>query len=175
MQSPQQANNENPMQRQTVIVSGLLAYRMQRAAAARANAIGVEVLMLPQLAARLCGGFVEMAPPEVLFPLIRSALAEGGLSKFNNIAALPGMPRAVMETLRKIWNAGLDLPSLEGRGEQMADLERIEAHIRRQLPAAWLLPTDLRDLAVARAGNPSPKVKADYASQLKNTCQLPGR
>ncbi|WP_281060381.1 MULTISPECIES: hypothetical protein [unclassified Mesorhizobium] len=26
--------------------------------------------MLPQLAARLCGGFVEMAPPEVLFPLI---------------------------------------------------------------------------------------------------------
>lgn len=40
------------------------------APAARANAIGLEVLMLPQLAARLCGGFVEMAPPEVLFPLI---------------------------------------------------------------------------------------------------------
>jgi len=140
------------MQRQTILVSGLLAYRMQRAAAARANSVGLEVLMLPQLAARLCGGFVQMAPQEVLFPLIRAALAEGGLGKFSDIAGLPGMPRAVMEALRKIWNAGLDLSSLAGRGEQMADLRRIEAAIRRQLPAAWLLPTDLRDRAIARAG-----------------------
>lgn len=129
-----------------------LAYRMQRAAAARANAIGLEVLMLPQLAARLCGGFVEMAPAEVLLPLIRAALAERGFSKFNDIAGLPRMPRAVMEAFRKIWNADLDLSSLADRGEQMADLERIETAIRRQLPAAWLLPTDLRDRAVARAG-----------------------
>ncbi|RUY22836.1 PD-(D/E)XK nuclease family protein, partial [Mesorhizobium sp. M7A.F.Ca.US.001.04.2.1] len=145
------------MQRQTVIVSGLVAYRMQRAAAARANAIGLEVLMLPQLAARLCGGFIEIAPPEVLFPLIRSALAEGGFSKFDDIAGLPGMPRAVMEALRKIWNADLDLKSLAKRGEQMADLKRIEAEIRRQLPAAWQLPTDLRDRAVGRAGK-APKL-----------------
>ncbi|RUW53843.1 PD-(D/E)XK nuclease family protein [Mesorhizobium sp. M1A.F.Ca.ET.072.01.1.1] len=145
------------MQRQTVIVSGLLAYRMQRAAAARANAIGLEILMLPQLAARLCGGFVEMAPSEVLFPLIRAALAERGFSKFNDIAGLPGMPRAVMEALRKIWNADQDLKSLAKRGGQMADLKRIETEIRRQLPAAWLLPTDLRDRAVARAGK-APKL-----------------
>lgn len=145
------------MQRQTVIVSGLLAYRMQRATAARANALGLEILMLPQLAARLCGGFVEMAPAEVLFPLIRSALADGGFSKFNDIAGLPGMPRAVMEALRKIWNADLDLISLADRGEQTADLERIETAIRRQLPAAWLLPTDLRDRALARASK-APKL-----------------
>lgn len=145
------------MQRQTVIVSGLLAYRMQRAAAARANAIGLEILMLPQLAARLCGGFVEMAPSEVLFPLIRAALAERGFSKFNDIAGLPGMPRAVMEALRKIWNADRDLKFLAERGEELADLKRIETEIRRQLPAAWLLPTDLRDRAVARAGK-APKL-----------------
>lgn len=145
------------MQRQTVIVSGLLAYRMQRAAAARANAIGLEVLMLPQLAARLCGGFVEMASAEVLFPLIRGALAEKSFSKFNDIAGLPGMPRAVMEALRKIWNADQDLKSLAKRGGQMADLKRIETEIRRQLPAAWLLPTDLRDRAVAGAGK-APKL-----------------
>jgi hypothetical protein len=114
------------IQRQTVVVSGLLAYRMHRAAAARSNAIGREVLMLPQLAARLCGGFIEMAPPEVLFPLIRSALVEGGFSKFNDIAGLPGMPRAAMEALRKIWNADLDLKTLADRGEQMADLKRVE-------------------------------------------------
>ncbi|WP_256754744.1 PD-(D/E)XK nuclease family protein [Mesorhizobium sp. Mes31] len=107
--------------------------------------------MLPQLAARLCGGFVEMAPPEVLFPLIRAALVEGGFSKFNDIAGLPGMPRAVMQALGKIWNADLELKSLAERGEQMADLKRIEAQIRGQLPAAWLLPSDLRDRAAARA------------------------
>ncbi|MER8569070.1 PD-(D/E)XK nuclease family protein [Mesorhizobium sp. M0924] len=145
------------IQRQTVLVSGLLAYRMHRAAAAREDAIGREVLMLPQLAARLCGGFIEIAPPKVLFPLIRAALIEGGFSKFNDIAGLPGMPRAVMEALRKIWNADRDLKSLAKRGEQMADLNRIETEIRRQLPAAWLLPTDLRDRALARAGR-APKI-----------------
>lgn len=145
------------MKRETLVVSGLLAYRMQRAAAARANAIGLEVLMLPQLAARLCGGFVQMAPPEVLVPLIRAALADGGYSKFSDIAGLPGMARAVMEALKKIWNADLDLKSLARRGEQMADLERVEAQIRSQLPAAWMLPTDLRDRAVARAGR-APKL-----------------
>jgi hypothetical protein len=153
------------MQRQSVIVSGLLAYRTQRAAAARANAIGLEILMLPQLAARLCGGFVERASPEVLFPLIRAALAQGGFSKFNDIAGLPGTPRAVAESLRKIWNADLDLKSLAGRGEQMADIKRIEDQIRRQLPAAWLLPMDLRDRALARA---------DKAPKLLGTIVLNG-
>jgi PD-(D/E)XK nuclease superfamily protein len=139
------------MQRSIVLVDGLLAYRMQRAAAARSNSIGREVLMLPQLAARLCGEFIEMVSPEVLYPLIRAALADGGLTKFNEIAGLPGMPRAVMEALRKVWDAGLNLQSLAGRGGQLADLHRIEGMIRRQLPVAWLLPADLRDRAVARA------------------------
>jgi hypothetical protein len=85
------------------------------------------------------------------------ALAERRFSKFNDIAGLPGMPRAVMEALRKIWNTDRDLKSLAKRGEQMADLKRIETEIRRQLPAAWLLPTDLRDRAVARAGK-APKL-----------------
>lgn len=139
------------MRRSVVLVDGLLAYRMQRAAAARSNSIGREVLMLPQLATRLCGGFVEMASPEVLYPLIRAVLADGGLTKFKEIAGLPGMPRAVMEALRKVWNAALDLSSLAGRSGQLADLHRIEDGIRRQLPVAWLLPPDLRDRAMARA------------------------
>ncbi len=139
------------MQRSVVLVDGLLAYRMQRAAAARSNSIGREVLMLPQLAARLCGEFIEMASPEVVYPLIRAALADEGLAKFNEIAGLPGMPRAVMAALRKVWDAGLDLHSLAGRGGQLADLHRIEDAIRRQLSLPWLLPADLRDRAVARA------------------------
>ena len=56
------------MQRSIVLVDGLLAYRMQRAAAARSNSIGREVLMLPQLAARLCGEFIEMGSPRYSIP-----------------------------------------------------------------------------------------------------------
>ena len=139
------------MQRQTIVVEGLLAYRMQRAAAARANAIGREILMLPQLAARLDGSFVEAAPPEVLYPLIRAALADGGFAKFAGVTDLPGTPRAVMETLRKVWNADLDLGELRQQDEHLADLHLIENRIRRDLPVAWLLPADLRDRAIEKA------------------------
>ena len=139
------------MRRSVVLVDGLLAYRIQRAAAASAGSIGREVLMLPQVAARLCGGFVEMAPQEVLFPLIRAALVQGGLTKFADIAELPGMPRAVMAALRKAWDADLDLQSLGESKGQLSDLHMIETAIQDQLPKAWLLPRDLRDRAVQRA------------------------
>lgn len=139
------------MRKQTIVVEGLLAYRMQRAAAARANAIGREVLMLPQLAARLCGSFAEMAPPDVLYPLIRAALAAGGFTKLSAVTELPGTPRAVMETLRKVWNADLNLGELRQRSEHLADLHLIEGRIRLGLPAAWLLPADLRNRATENA------------------------
>ena len=138
------------MEKQTIVVEGLLAYRMQRAVAARANAVGREVLMLHQLAARLCGGFLDLPPAEVLYPIIRAALAEGGFTKFAVITDLPGTPRAVMDTLRKVWNADLDLNEVGGQSGNCTDLQLIESRVRRDLPAAWLLPQDLRDLALAR-------------------------
>lgn len=133
------------MRRQTIIVDGLLAYRMQRALAAKSNAVGREIATWPQVACRLAGGFVELAGPAVIFPLVRTALAEGGFSKLTAVADLPGTPRAVVASLRKIWAADLDLVSLSGRAESLADLETIERRLRAALPASCLLPPDLRN------------------------------
>src|SRR5690606_1734427 len=104
------------------IVDGMLAYRMQRAAAARANAIGREIATLPQIASRLVGGFVEVANAGVLFPLIRTALSQGGFSRLADVADFPGTPRAVISTLRKAWDADLDLDELADGAGNLADL-----------------------------------------------------
>jgi len=141
--------------RQTTVVAGVLAYRSQRAAAARENAVGREIATLSQVATRLIGGFVEAADAEVLFPLIRSSLEQGGFSKLAQVANLPGTPRAVMATLRKVWEAGLDLKSLSDGAESLVDLAMIEERVRRALPPAWLLPPDLCTQAIDRVDRAS--------------------
>lgn len=138
--------------RHTIIVEGMLAYRMQRAAAARTNAIGREIATLPQVASRLAGGFVEIADADILFPLIRTALAESGFSTLADVADLPGTPRAVMATLRRAWDADLDLDALADGVGSVADLALIESRLREALPPAWLLPRDLRKQAIEKAG-----------------------
>ena len=140
------------MRRNTIVVDGLLAYRTQRAAAAKANAVGREIATLAQVASRLVGGFVEMANADVLFPLIRTALSEGGFSVLADVADLPGTPRAVMATLRKAWEASLDLEELADGAGNLADLALIESRLRETLPTAWMLPLDLRDRAIEKAG-----------------------
>ncbi len=134
--------------RETLIVDGALAFRMQRAAAARAGVMGREVLTLPRMAARLAGGFLEPAGPDVVFPAIRHALATGSFAELHRVSALPGTARAVFETLEHIWSADLDLHELAQEPGRLADLAAIEAAVRQSLNAAWLLPRELRDAAV---------------------------
>lgn len=139
--------------RQTLVVEGSLAYRTQRAAAASAGAIGREVLTLPQLAARLAGGFVELAGSDVVFPAIGDALSSGGFAELHLVAHLPGTPRAVFDSLTKVWNADLDLRELALGAGRLADLALLETRVREALPAAWLLPRDLRDVALSRVAH----------------------
>ena len=143
--------------RHTLIVEGSLAHRMQRAAAASAGAIGREVLTLPQLAARLAGGFVEVAGSDVVFPAIGNALSPGGFVELHLVAQLPGTPRAILESLTKLWNADLELRELAEGNQRLTDLALIETRIREALPAAWLLPRDLRDVAISRVAH-APKI-----------------
>jgi hypothetical protein len=77
--------------RRVVIVDGPLAFRMRRLEAARANDIGVEVLTLPLLAARLAGGFCRLVDREHLAPAIGVALAAGGFTDIERVRDLPGM------------------------------------------------------------------------------------
>ena len=139
--------------RQTLVVEGSLAYRTQRAAAASAGAIGREILTMPQLAARLAGGFVEAAGVDIVFPAIGNALASGGFVDLHLVAQLPGTARAVLESLTKVWNADLDLAALAPGNRRLTDLAVIETRIREALPSAWLLPRDLRDVARTRVAH----------------------
>jgi hypothetical protein len=54
---------------------------MRRFAAAQANDCGLQILNLPQVAARLAGGFAIPASADQLEPAIREALDEGGYAQ----------------------------------------------------------------------------------------------
>jgi len=134
--------------RSTFIVDGPLALRSQRLVAARESAIGRDILTFPLMAARLAGGFTAPVGTDVLFPAIQVALAAGDFTNIAQVAGLPGMPRAVLQSLDAVWRADLDLASHPDGNGRLDDLHRIESHIRRILPASRLLPRNLRDAAL---------------------------
>jgi len=59
------------MHRRTIVVEGPLALRIRAAAQ---NESKLEILTLPQLAARLAGGFLQPAGASDLAPLVRAML-----------------------------------------------------------------------------------------------------
>ncbi|RUV29301.1 PD-(D/E)XK nuclease family protein, partial [Mesorhizobium sp. M5C.F.Ca.IN.020.32.2.1] len=138
------------MNRRTVIVEGPLALRMRRIAAARRGEAGVQIMTLPQLAARLAGGFTRPARAEDLDPTIRSALDAGGFGELESIRSLPGMTRSVAWTLTRLWNADFALADHAYESARLKDLMTIEARLRESLPAGVLSPRDLRDAALKR-------------------------
>lgn len=138
------------MNRRTVIVEGPLAFRMRRTAAARDAEAGVQIMTLPQLAARLAGGFTRPARSEDLHPVIRSALNAGGFAELESIRNLPGMTRSVAWTLTRLWNADLALVVHAQESARLKDLMTIEARVRASLPPGVLSPRDLRDAALRR-------------------------
>jgi len=136
------------MERTTRVVSGPLALKMQRLAAAREGVVGVEIVSLPQLAARLAGGFARPTSAEDLQPAIRIALDHDGYNDIRNLTRLPGMVRAVQQTLTSVWRADVSLD--RAANPRLADFVRIDEKVRSNLPPGVLAPPDLRDAAVAR-------------------------
>ncbi len=137
--------------KRTVLVQGALAYGMRRAAAARIGENGIQIMTLPQMAARLAGGFAHLATGDVLDPAIRAALDEGEFQDIEAVPSLPGMTRAVAGTLRKVWHADLGLRAHSSAdSKRVADLVSIAEPVRRQLPRGARLPGELRDAALAR-------------------------
>ena len=133
----------------TAVVQGRLAYAMRRAAAARSNEHGLQILTLPQLAARLAGGLKRPASRESIEAGIIAAL--GTPERFEELAPvceMPGMIRALDRTLQKIWRSGFDLRGSRYRNlPRVRDLAYIEDVIRETLqPGENLLP-DLEQLA----------------------------
>jgi len=139
------------MIRRTVIVEGPLAFNMRRIAAAREAEAGVQIMSLPQLAARLAGGFARPARSEDLDPAIQSALEAGGFAELESIRSLPGMTRAVAWTLTRLWDADYVLTDRDHETARLRDLMTIEARVRARLPRGVLSPPDLRNAALQRA------------------------
>lgn len=121
---------------------------MTRVEAARTGAHGLQIHTMSQLAARLAGGFLRPIDPITLQDAVRQALPETHLGELEIIKALPGMVRAAVATLEKIWQADIDLagsshPRLEALGA-------LEEKVIRLLPPSMKKPRILVDLA--RAG-----------------------
>jgi hypothetical protein len=144
------------IERLTLVIEGPLALRTQRAKAARDRASGREIITLPLLAARLAGGFIAPVGTDILYPSIQAALAGGGFRNIGPVANLPGMPRAVLQSLDAAWRADIDLSSLPGNVPRFADLHLLETRIREHLPPSRRLPRDLRDDAMARVSLAKP-------------------
>lgn len=139
------------MTRATRLISGPLALKMHRLHAAKDGAVGLEIVSLPQLAARLAGGFTRPAAAPEILPAIRASLDRGGFAELAAVKDLPGMVRAVQQTLSSAWRSDLELGSFEG--PRLADLARIDADVRAELPAGALVPPDLRDAALSRVSH----------------------
>ncbi|GAA0023119.1 RecB family exonuclease [Bradyrhizobium japonicum] len=149
---------------QTVVVEGSVAPGMRRADAARANECGIQILGLPQLAARLAGGFAIPVTAQLLDPAVRRALDEGGFVELEPVRQLPGTSRAVARALRKLWDADLDLGRRADR-PRIGELLLIEERIKRSMPKAVMTMRDLRDAALQRV---------QYAPKLVGAVHLEG-
>ncbi|MBX4938030.1 PD-(D/E)XK nuclease family protein [Rhizobium binae] len=132
----------------TVIVDGPLALRMQRLTAAREGAIGRQILTLPLLAARLAGGFIAPASQETLYPAIRAALDAGMYEDIGQVSGLPGMPSAVLTSLRSWWEAGILTEIADN--PRLRDFAMLERRVREALPPGTLAPPDLVEAALKR-------------------------
>ena len=136
--------------RRTIVVHTRLAGHMARVQAARAGESGVQILTMGQLAARLAGGLLRSIDPDDLKIAVRDSLAAMQLGELEPIKALPGMVRAAVGTLEKIWNAGIDL-SREAHPRLQA-LRKLEEEVLRRLPPSMKRPQDLVELSCARIG-----------------------
>jgi hypothetical protein len=133
--------------RRTNVVRTKLAAHMLRVHAARSGENGAQILTMAQLAARLAGGFLRPIDPEALRDAVRASLASIDLGELEPIKNLPGMVRAAVGTLDKVWHAAIDLSV--GKHPRLQAVRSLEQEVLRRLPPAMLRPRQLVELACA--------------------------
>ena len=134
--------------RETIVPQGPLAFHMQRLGAADEGTTGRQFTTMPVLAARLAGGFFRPAHAEDLELALQAALNAGAFHEIGPLTGLPGMGRAAARTLRRIWDADIDLKAFDV--PRLKDLALLERRVRDCLPRDVLLPRELRDRALTR-------------------------
>lgn len=131
--------------RRTIVVHTRLAGHMARVGAARRGEHGVQILTMGQLASRLAGGFLQPIDGDELQNAVREALFAGDLGDLDAIKDLPGMVRAVIDTLDKVWRAAIDLSAWSE--PRLQALRALETETLRRLPASMKRPAELVELA----------------------------
>jgi PD-(D/E)XK nuclease superfamily len=132
----------------TIVVHTKLAGHNIRVEAARRNANGVQIRTMDQVAARLAGGFIQPIDPDALQDAVKAALASTDLGELEGIKQLPGIVRAAVDTLDKVWHAAVDLSSYkQPRIEALSTLERA---VLERLPACMKKPKEMVELALGR-------------------------
>jgi hypothetical protein len=96
------------------------------------------------------GKFCSPANHELLAPAIAAALDRGDFKDIEEVRNLPGMVRAVMQTLGRVWASDLDLDALAKTSSRLADIALIQQRVRAALPVGAMLPQDVRDAALGR-------------------------
>src|SRR5262245_7556003 len=134
--------------RRTIVVHARLAGHMARVNAARAGAHGIQILTMGQMAARLAGGFLAPIDSESLRDAVREALPKTDLGELDSIKTLPGMVRAAVSTLDKVWRADINLSS--SSHPRLKALAALEENVLRRLPPSMKKPRVLVDLARRR-------------------------
>ena len=134
--------------RRTIVVHTTLSGHMIRVDAARSGANGVQVMTMAQLASRLAGGFLQPIDAETLQEAVQAALAGSSLGEFDVIKDLPGMVRAAVSTLNKVWRADIDLSA--ATNPRLMALRTLESETLRRLPPSMKRPKELVELACSR-------------------------
>jgi RecB family exonuclease len=134
--------------RRSVVVHTNLAGHMLRVGFARRGEVGVQVLTMGQLVARLAGGFLRPIDLDVLLETAREALSAVDMGELQPIKDLPGMPSAVAGTFDKVWRA--DVRLAEYGHPRLVALAGLEEEIVSRLPASMRRPSELVQLASLR-------------------------
>lgn len=136
--------------RATRVVYGRHALRDLKLAAARQRHHGLQILTIEQVAARLAGGLCRPVDEESLRAAIEKVLPGLALGELTSLKPLPGLVGATVATLRKVWEAGLDLAARAGEHPRIASIASIEAAVLTVLPASMRRPVDLVKQALER-------------------------
>ena len=136
--------------RRTIISFGRLAVHELRLKAAREGSQGLQIMTIEQFAARLAGGFSQAVQMDSLRAAVQSAIPKADLDELERIKHLPGFVKAAVDTISKVWLAGIDLQARRHEHARIASLASLEQAVLQELPASQLRPTDLAEHALAR-------------------------
>ncbi len=103
---------------------------------------------MDQVAARLAGGFIQPIDAEALQDAVKAALVSTKLGELDAIKQLPGMVRAAVNTLDKVWQADIDLSA--GKNARLEALSTLEQEVLQRLPVSMKRPKDMVALALGR-------------------------